>query len=159
MKAEQIAGILVVLTAIGGLICAKRSMTRLPDGPEAEIVTAPEPPPVGDAYDSENSAAKEAGETTSKALPKFIELGSVGCRPCTIMEPIIEELKSELRGKVDVEFIDVGKDYATAEKYRVRTIPTQVLLDADGNELDRHVGVYQKEDILANMRELGVLDE
>jgi len=80
----------------------------------------------------------------------FIELGSVGCTPCDMMRPILDEIEKEYEGQVNVRFWDVksllGGPYA--EKYKVRLIPTQVFLDKDGNEYYRHIGFFPKEEII-----------
>ncbi|MGC9316706.1 MAG: TlpA family protein disulfide reductase [Armatimonadota bacterium] len=44
------------------------------------------------------------------------------------------------------------------DRYGVQTIPTQVIYDADGNEVFRHIGFWPKEDIDAKLKELGVVD-
>ena len=90
-----------------------------------------------------------------KALPKMIELGSDKCIPCKAMAPIIEELKKELAGKLQMEFYDVWKNAEYGRKYAIRVIPTQVFVDAAGKELFRHEGFFSKEDILAKWKELG----
>ncbi len=40
-------------------------------------------------------------------LPKLLDLGAGKCIPCRMMAPILEELKKEYAGKMNVEFIDV----------------------------------------------------
>jgi Thioredoxin. len=64
----------------------------------------------------------------------FVELGSKGCVPCDMMQPIMEVIKSEYPSQVMVVFHDVRtKDgYAYAQKYKIRVIPTQVFLIAKG---------------------------
>jgi thioredoxin 1 len=57
---------------------------------------------------------------------------------------------------MNVEFIDVWKDGAAVEKYKIEMIPTQIFYDVAGNELFRHVGFFGKDDILAKWKELGV---
>lgn len=89
-------------------------------------------------------------------LPKLVDLGSTTCVPCKQMEPILRELRAELAGLVDVEFINVYDSPALADHYRITLIPTQVFLGADGNELFRHEGFYSKSEILSKWRELGV---
>ena len=37
----------------------------------------------------------------------FIELGSVNCIPCKMMQPIMKEIEAEYRGQVRVVFYDV----------------------------------------------------
>jgi thioredoxin 1 len=92
----------------------------------------------------------------AKPLPKLIDLGAGKCIPCKKMAPILKELKKEYAGRMDVEFIDVWKDGAAGEKYKIEIIPTQIFYDAEGKELFRHVGFYGKDDILAKWKELGV---
>ena len=95
---------------------------------------------------------------TTNIKVTFIELGSVGCTPCDMMRPILDEIEKEYEGQVLVRFYDVrslfGRPYA--EKYAVRMIPTQVFLDKDGNEYFRHVGFFPKEEILKILQLRGV---
>lgn len=88
----------------------------------------------------------------------FIELGSKGCVPCDMMQPIMDEIKSEYPDQVKVVFHDVRtKDgYAYAQQYKIRVIPTQVFLDSEGNEFFRHEGFYPKEELLKVFHEQGV---
>ena len=89
-------------------------------------------------------------------LPRLIELGSVGCRPCKLMAPIIEELRIEYKDKLSVEFYDVREDPDYGRKYGIKLIPTQIFLDAEGNEFFRHEGFYPKEEIIAVLDSMGV---
>jgi thioredoxin 1 len=73
-----------------------------------------------------------------------------------MMAPILEELKKEYAGKLEVEFIDVWKNPDAAKQYGIEVIPTQIFHDATGKELFRHIGFFAKEDILAKWKELGV---
>ncbi len=107
----------------------------------------------------ETDTAAEASADTGEQLPKLLELGSVGCKPCEYMAPIIDSLEKELAGKVFVKFYDVNENSAIAEQYQIMTIPTQIFLDAEGKELFRHIGVFEKEEILAKLKELGMLKE
>jgi len=88
----------------------------------------------------------------------FIELGSVGCAPCNMMAPILDEIEKEYKGRVNVIFYDIrsplGGPYA--EKYRIQLIPTQVFLDKDGIEYYRHIGFFPKEEIVKILQLRGV---
>lgn len=94
---------------------------------------------------------------TVKGTPKLVDLGSDRCIPCKEMAPILDELKKDYAGVLDVEFIDVWKpeNQEAATKYGIEKIPTQIFFDAKGNELWRHVGVISKEDILTKWKEFG----
>ncbi|MDZ7820326.1 MAG: thioredoxin family protein [Candidatus Marinimicrobia bacterium] len=74
-----------------------------------------------------------------------------------MMAPILDELREEYRGVMEVVFIDVWKreNQQVAAKYGIRAIPTQIFFDEDGNELWRHTGFMSKEDILNKWKELG----
>ena len=91
-----------------------------------------------------------------KPLPKLLDLGASKCIPCKMMATVLEELKKEYAGKLEVEFIDVWKNPDAAKQYGIEVIPTQIFHDATGKELFRHIGFFAKEDILAKWKELGV---
>ncbi len=89
-------------------------------------------------------------------VAQLIDLGSVGCIPCQMMAPILEELKKEYEGRLSVTFIDVRQMPQMAQVYSIQVIPTQIFLDSEGKELFRHEGFMSKEDILAKWKELGI---
>jgi len=88
----------------------------------------------------------------------FVELGSVNCIPCKMMMPIMEEIEKEYGDQVKVVFHDVWTDEGRpyAEKYGIKSIPTQVFLDARGNEFFRHTGFFPKEDIVQVLKQKGI---
>jgi thioredoxin 1 len=103
------------------------------------------------------NASPTASESGAKvAVPRLVDLGAGKCIPCKKMAPILEELKKEYAGRMEVEFIDVWKNPDAGKAYGVEMIPTQIFYDASGKELERHTGFFGKEDILAKWKELGV---
>ena len=107
----------------------------------------------------EIDAAGAVGATSDApkvALPRLVDLGAGKCIPCKKMAPILEDLKKEYAGRINVEFIDVWKNPDAGKAYGIEMIPTQIFYDASGKELSRHVGFFGKEDILAKWKELGV---
>ncbi len=93
---------------------------------------------------------------TGSALPRLVDLGSDKCAQCKMMKPILDDLRTEYEGRMDVVFIDVRKVEGAAKKYGIDVIPTQIFLAADGTELYRHVGFYSSQEILAKWTKLGV---
>ena len=89
-------------------------------------------------------------------LPKLLDLGAGKCIPCKMMAPILDQMKTEYAGKLEIEFIDVWKNPDAARQYGIAVIPTQIFYDAKGKELFRHIGFFAKDDILAKWKELGV---
>ncbi|MGB2809636.1 MAG: thioredoxin family protein, partial [Sedimentisphaerales bacterium] len=92
----------------------------------------------------------------TKAIPRLVDVGAKTCIPCKLMAPILEELKKEYAGRLQVDFLDLSINPDYAGQYKVRVIPTQIFYDASGKELFRHEGFYSKEDILAKFKQLGV---
>ena len=78
---------------------------------------------------------------------EFVELGSVKCIPCKKMQPIMKSIEKKYGGQVKVTFYDVWVDDAPAKKFGIELIPTQVFLDAKGNEIMRHQGFFAEEEI------------
>ena len=89
-------------------------------------------------------------------LPRLLDLGATRCIPCKMMAPVLEKLKEEYAGRLQVEFIDVWQNPDAAKRYKIDLIPTQIFYGATGKELFRHVGFIGREDILAKWKELGI---
>lgn len=97
-----------------------------------------------------------AAKPAASGLPRLVDLGADKCIPCKMMAPILEELKEQYKGRLEVVFLDVRKNPNVGAQYAIQVIPTQIFYDAAGKELFRHEGFFSKEDILAKWRELGV---
>jgi len=95
------------------------------------------------------------GASAGGSLPRLVDLGADKCVPCRMMAPVLEQLRTQYEGRLEVVFIDVWKDKNAGEQYGVSYIPTQIFLDAQGRELFRHVGFISREDILGKWAELG----
>lgn len=86
----------------------------------------------------------------------MLDLGSKSCIPCKMMTPILDKLKNEYAGRANITFIDVYAHREEADRYAIRGIPTQIFLDASGNEVGRHVGFLAENDIVAQLAAMGV---
>lgn len=108
--------------------------------------------------DAKSSQEKQKKVSEEKALVTFIELGSVRCVPCRMMQPIMDEIKKEYAGQVKVVFYDVWTQEGSpfASQYKIRVIPTQVFLDKNGQEYFRHEGFFPKEELIEVLKRQGV---
>ena len=160
--------ILVVLVVVFALFAAQQKSKQsvpAPTAPMVEEVKPVLPSPTQDTSKIEkklavqNNAAKVKEKQTvpvpTQKLPRLVDLGAKTCIPCKMMAPILEELRNEYKGKLQVEFIDVWENQSAGGQYGIRVIPTQIFFDPSGKELFRHVGFISKEDILAKWKELG----
>ncbi len=98
-------------------------------------------------------ASLEMGGNSVK--PPFIEIGAKSCIPCQMMQKVMEELRTNYPGALDIVFYDLELDDAPAGEYGISVIPTQVLLSPEGKELFRHEGYYPTDEIVAKWKELG----
>ncbi|MCX5682282.1 MAG: thioredoxin family protein, partial [Planctomycetota bacterium] len=105
---------------------------------------------------SPGTDADKGASQPAAGLPRLLDLGSVSCIPCKMMAPILEGLKKDYAGRLQVEFIDVMANPDAGAPYKINLIPTQIFFDASGKERFRHEGFFSKEDILAKWKELGV---
>ncbi len=92
---------------------------------------------------------------TASGKPVFIEIGAKSCIPCQMMQKVMDELRTNYPGKLDIVFHDLEIDDSPAQKYGISVIPTQVLLSPEGEELFRHEGFYPTDEIVAKWDELG----
>ena len=95
-------------------------------------------------------------QALSSGLPTLAEFGASTCVPCKQMKPILAELAVEYEGKLNVVIVEVYEQKDLALQYSVMAIPTQIFFDSSGQETTRHMGFYAKEDILTQLKEMGV---
>lgn len=88
----------------------------------------------------------------------FIELGSVNCIPCRMMQPVMKQIEQKYGDQVKVVFHDVWTEKGApfARIYGIRAIPTQVYLDRNGKEFFRHEGFHPFEEVEKILRKGGV---
>ena len=123
----RIAIILVLVLAVAGVFALK--MARQPERPVEDLAKNP--------------------------LPRLVDYGSDKCVPCKAMIPILDALRRENAGQLEVVFKDVVKDPEAGYQNKINLIPTQIFYDPAGKELYRHEGFFAKADILAKWKELG----
>jgi thioredoxin 1 len=68
---------------------------------------------------------------------KYLYFSAPWCGPCKQLAPKMELVAES----VTVEKILVDSDAETTEKYGIRNIPTVLLIDENGTELERFVGI------------------
>jgi len=84
---------------------------------------------------------------TMTEIPLLVKFGAVWCSPCKAIAPILEEIAMEWEGDIDLWSIDCDDDPETSAAWRVRSIPTLVLIDSDGTELERLSGMQTRKTI------------
>jgi thioredoxin 1 len=68
------------------------------------------------------------------------------CEPCGVLKPVIEQLG---RDGINVKSINTEYDAMNTERYQIKSIPTLILTDLNGNEIKRtQAGGWTKEQVL-----------
>ena len=86
----------------------------------------------------------------------MIDLGAKKCIPCKMMAPILVKLEKAYKGTADILFIDVWENNKPAKRFKIRSIPTQIFFNEQGEEVYRHVGFFDEKSIVAQMTKMGV---
>lgn len=73
------------------------------------------------------------------------------CGPCQTMNPILEEVLTELSGKIKLLKLNVDKHPQMAQQFAVRSIPHYILFKK-GKILWRKGGVITKRELLQSMK-------
>ncbi len=71
--------------------------------------------------------------------PVLVDFFAEWCGPCKAMAPALEQIASEMAGKVKVVKIDVDQNPGTTQKYRIQAMPTLIMFSG-GKEVNRNVG-------------------
>ena len=80
-----------------------------------------------------------AAEVVGFPRPVLVDLWAAWCAPCRMIAPALEEIASELMGKVRIAKLNVDENPQAHAALRVSGIPTLVMFKG-GQEVDRVVG-------------------
>jgi thioredoxin 2 len=94
--------------------------------------------------------ASFAADVERSPLPVLVDAWAPWCGPCRVVGPIVDELATELAGKIRVAKLNVDDNPATAARFDVRSIPTMLVM-VNGREVDRIVGALPKPQIRARL--------
>lgn len=72
-----------------------------------------------------------------------VDCWAAWCGPCKLIEPVIEELASEYKGRITFGKLNIDFNRAVASQYRVMSIPT-LLIFKDGELVGQKVGAQSK---------------
>ena len=133
--------ILIVLASVlGGIvllnIIARSKMKRLPKVADSDkILTLTD---------------KNFNQQTKGKLV-LVDFWAEWCAPCRMMAPVLNELANELPEGKFVGKVNIETYQSMAQRFKVRNIPTLILFK-DGKEINRFVGVKNKEFLLKQMK-------
>ena len=86
-------------------------------------------------------------EVVNSELPVLIDFWAEWCGPCKEMNPILEEVSSEMEEKIKVLKINIDENPNIPKKYGVQSIPTLIIFKK-GEAIATKVGASIKSDLI-----------
>jgi thioredoxin 1 len=66
-------------------------------------------------------------EIVQSETPTLVDFFATWCGPCKAMQPVLDQLKTDLGDSIRIIKIDIDKNQDVAEKFKVKGVPTFVL--------------------------------
>jgi thioredoxin 1 len=82
-------------------------------------------------------------EVLSSDTPVLVDFWAEWCGPCKRVAPVLDELASEMDGKIRIAKLNVDENQQIAYQFQVQSIPTFILFK-DGKMADRMMGAVPK---------------
>jgi thioredoxin 1 len=89
-------------------------------------------------------------EVKQSDLPVLVDFWATWCPPCKMLTPIIDEIATEMAGKLKVGKVDTDASPQVRDSFGINSVPTMVLMKG-GEEVERMVGFMPKETILGKL--------
>lgn len=81
--------------------------------------------------------------------PVVLDFFQERCPPCHVLTPRLERVAAEYEGRLPIYRIDIDHDMPLAERFRVMSLPTVLILE-NGQEVERLDGLIREDELRAS---------
>jgi thioredoxin 1 len=99
----------------------------------------------------------ELDSAMKAGVPLIVEFGGEHCVPCMNMQPVLRDVRALIGKRARVANFWIQSQAEVARKHRIMVMPTQVVFDAKGREIYRHMGYFSRSDFEKVLKEKGIL--
>ncbi|MFD6792079.1 MULTISPECIES: thioredoxin [Prauserella salsuginis group] len=94
-----------------------------------------------------------ADEVLTNDKPVLVDFWATWCGPCKMIAPVLEEIASEHKDKIQIAKLDIDENPNTARDYQVMSIPTLILFQG-GKPVKQITGAKPKAALLDDLSEV-----
>ena len=91
-------------------------------------------------------------------LPAILKFSASWCKPCKTLNPILEELSNDYKGKLDIYEIDVENEPELSSMFGIRSVPSMLFIPKEG-EPQMTLGALPKHKLVETINEVFFLNE
>ncbi len=99
----------------------------------------------------------ELDSALKAGVPLIVEFGGETCIPCMKMQPVLQDLRMRLGKRARVSNFWIQPNPEVARRHQIMVMPTQIIFDAKGREIFRHMGYFAQPDFEKALKEKGLL--
>ena len=89
-------------------------------------------------------------EVLKSAQPVIVDFYADWCGPCKMIAPALEEIATDLTGRVKIGKVNVDEESALAQRYNVQSLPT-LLYFQNGEVVNQLIGATSKKNIIGKL--------
>ncbi|MGK7955176.1 MAG: thioredoxin [Crocosphaera sp.] len=87
---------------------------------------------------------------STSTVPVLVDFYATWCGPCQMMSPILEQVGTQMRNRLQVVKIDTDKYPGIASKYGIQSLPTLVLFK-QGQPVEKIEGAMQASQLMQHL--------